>query len=85
MSDLPADVLKHVVDVHCHPTDSETSPEAIQKLPIKICAMATRPGDQVRTVCQCSHSLALILMQDAVAKLARANPQHVIPCFGLYA
>ena len=47
MTDLPADVLEHVVDVHCHPTDSAISPRAIEELPIKICAMATRPDDQV--------------------------------------
>ena len=46
--DLPANVLKHVVDVHCHPTDSVISSRAIEELPIKICAMATKPDDQVR-------------------------------------
>ena len=42
----PAEVLKHVVDVHCHPTDSEISLEAIESLPIRICAMSTRMSDQ---------------------------------------
>lgn len=42
----PPDILRHVVDVHCHPTDSHISPEAMEELPIKICAMSTRPSDQ---------------------------------------
>ncbi|EGO00869.1 hypothetical protein SERLA73DRAFT_87191 [Serpula lacrymans var. lacrymans S7.3] len=40
------EVLRHVVDVHCHPTDSEISPNTMDKLPITICAMATRMEDQ---------------------------------------
>ncbi|EJD03792.1 TatD DNase family Scn1 [Fomitiporia mediterranea MF3/22] len=46
MSEPPLDVLKHVVDVHCHPTDSEIPSNVIDELPITICAMATRPDDQ---------------------------------------
>ncbi|KAI0964243.1 hypothetical protein AcW1_001106 [Taiwanofungus camphoratus] len=42
----PPSVLRHVVDVHCHPTDSAFSPEAMAALPIRICAMATRQSDQ---------------------------------------
>ncbi|KAH7910444.1 hypothetical protein BJ138DRAFT_1152894 [Hygrophoropsis aurantiaca] len=39
-------VLRHVVDVHCHPTDSQISQSAMDELPIAICAMATRQADQ---------------------------------------
>ncbi|KDQ63112.1 hypothetical protein JAAARDRAFT_120667 [Jaapia argillacea MUCL 33604] len=39
-------VLRHVIDVHCHPTDSEIPPVSMDRLPIKICAMATRGSDQ---------------------------------------
>ncbi|KAH9951012.1 hypothetical protein B0H21DRAFT_874797 [Amylocystis lapponica] len=42
----PTSVLKHIVDVHCHPTDSIISPEDMATLPIHICAMATRQSDQ---------------------------------------
>ncbi|PSR71090.1 hypothetical protein PHLCEN_2v13059 [Hermanssonia centrifuga] len=42
----PPEVLAHVVDVHCHPTDSRISPEVMDSLPIRICAMATRGNDQ---------------------------------------
>ncbi|EPQ60250.1 Metallo-dependent hydrolase [Gloeophyllum trabeum ATCC 11539] len=41
-------VLAHVVDVHCHPTDTAIQPESMDKLPIKICAMATRQSDQAK-------------------------------------
>ncbi|THH08349.1 hypothetical protein EW145_g2767 [Phellinidium pouzarii] len=41
-----ADVLKHVIDVHCHPTDSETPKNLMDELPITVCAMATRHDDQ---------------------------------------
>jgi Tat protein secretion system quality control protein TatD with DNase activity len=40
------DVLCHIVDVHVHPTDSETPSEEMDKLAIKICAMATKKHDQ---------------------------------------
>lgn len=44
---LPSDsVLSHVVDVHCHPTDSEVPDDVLQDLKIKVCAMATRAEDQ---------------------------------------
>ena len=44
---LPSsDVLKHIVDVHCHPTDSEITEEHMRELEITICAMATRREDQ---------------------------------------
>ncbi|GBE77438.1 hypothetical protein SCP_0103130 [Sparassis crispa] len=42
----PPSVLRHIVDVHCHPTDTITSSEVISELPIRICAMATRQSDQ---------------------------------------
>ncbi|KAI0081089.1 Metallo-dependent hydrolase [Panus rudis PR-1116 ss-1] len=42
----PASVLEHITDVHCHPTDSRVPEQAIKDLPIRICAMATRPSDQ---------------------------------------
>jgi hypothetical protein len=40
------DVLKHIVDVHVHPTDSAIVPQAMEDLAIKICAMSTRKSDQ---------------------------------------
>lgn len=42
----PKSVLAHVVDVHCHPTDSPIITEVMESLPIRICAMATRGSDQ---------------------------------------
>ncbi len=43
------DVLEHVYDVHCHPTDEIDIPDAIMDdLSIRICAMATRSDDQSR-------------------------------------
>ena len=46
---LPAkDVLAHVVDVHCHPTDNEVGVEDAANLPIRLCAMATRADDQAK-------------------------------------
>jgi Tat protein secretion system quality control protein TatD with DNase activity len=48
-SPLPsAEVLRHVVDVHCHPTDTEIRPVDLNGLPIRICAMASRRSDQNR-------------------------------------
>ncbi|KXN88839.1 Cut9-interacting protein scn1 [Leucoagaricus sp. SymC.cos] len=42
MTDLPPDeVLRHVVDVHCHPTDS------FNEWTATVCAMASRNTDQV--------------------------------------
>ncbi|ESK92701.1 dnase family scn1 [Moniliophthora roreri MCA 2997] len=40
------DVLRHVVDVHCHPTDSPVASEIMEALSITICAMGTRQEDQ---------------------------------------
>jgi hypothetical protein len=46
---LPAkDVLAHIVDVHCHPTDNEVGVEDAASLPIRLCAMATRADDQAK-------------------------------------
>ncbi|KAG9314127.1 hypothetical protein JVU11DRAFT_4912 [Chiua virens] len=42
----PLDVLRHVVDVHCHPTDSDITAQAIDNLAITICAMSSRAADQ---------------------------------------
>ncbi|KAF5352739.1 hypothetical protein D9756_005914 [Leucocoprinus leucothites] len=69
MPDLPSsDVLRHVVDVHCHPTDtSPISSEAMEELQITVCAMASREADQT-------------LVRD----LAMAHPSKVIPCFGYH-
>ncbi|KAF9270711.1 Metallo-dependent hydrolase [Marasmius fiardii PR-910] len=36
----------HVIDVHCHPTDSDIPTESIEALEIRICAMSTRREDQ---------------------------------------
>src|ERR1700722_15292112 len=41
-----AAVLRHVVDVHCHPTDTPISSDSISTLQITICAMSTRKSDQ---------------------------------------
>jgi Tat protein secretion system quality control protein TatD with DNase activity len=41
-------VLSRIVDVHCHPTDSPTPDEEMNKLKIKVCAMATRADDQIK-------------------------------------
>ena len=70
MSDLPnAAVLRHVVDVHCHPTDAPDGipPSSMQRLDITVCAMSTMQSDQVR-----------------VRDLATAYPKKVVPCFGWY-
>ncbi|KAI6161470.1 hypothetical protein EDD17DRAFT_1697901 [Pisolithus thermaeus] len=42
----PPCILRHIVDVHCHPTDSPITPVAMDQLPITICAMSSRPSDQ---------------------------------------
>lgn len=66
-SDLPdASVLRHVVDVHCHPTDAPSiPPESIAQLQITVCAMSTMSSDQQR-----------------VRDLATSHPTKVVPCFG---
>jgi hypothetical protein len=47
MAAVTTSVLCHVVDVHCHPTDAPTIAAAsMEKLQIRICAMATTQSDQ---------------------------------------
>jgi Tat protein secretion system quality control protein TatD with DNase activity len=62
-----ADVLRHIVDVHCHPTDAPggVSDASMERLGITICAMATMQSDQ-----------------DKVKALALRYPEKVVPCFG---
>ncbi|KAH9837257.1 TatD DNase family Scn1 [Rhodofomes roseus] len=85
-SDLPSlpspSVLAHVVDVHCHPTDSPIDDELFSTLPHHICAMATRGTDQELvadlarrypdkvTPCFESHYRALFLPDDS------PKPEH---------
>lgn len=42
----PPEVLAHLVDVHCHPTDSPIPQDVMSTMPMRICAMATRGTDQ---------------------------------------
>ncbi|KAJ4478002.1 hypothetical protein C8R41DRAFT_897140 [Lentinula lateritia] len=64
----PSEVLQHVVDVHCHPTDAPSIlPESMEKLDITICAMSSKPSDQ-----------------PLVYNLAKSHPRKVIPCFGYH-
>jgi len=66
---MKPEVLSHIVDVHCHPTDAPfISPNAMEQLGITICAMSSHKDDQKR-----------------VAALAEAYPDKVIPCFGTVA
>ncbi|KAI0718955.1 TatD DNase family Scn1 [Cerioporus squamosus] len=69
LDSVPRSVLEHVVDVHCHPTDSDMGMtlEVAQEMAMRICAMATRRSDQ-----------------RLVAALARAHPDKVVPCFGYH-
>ncbi len=67
MSPAPQ-VLAHLVDVHCHPTDAPSiATSSIESLPCTLCAMSTQAGDQSK-----------------VAALARANPDRVVPAFGYH-
>lgn len=62
------DVLRHVVDVHCHPTDAPSiSAESMRRLGITICAMSSMQSDQTK-----------------VKELAIGYPEKVVPCFGGY-
>lgn len=68
--DLPsAEVLRHIVDVHCHPTDAPegVSDASMESLEITICAMSTMPSDQAK-----------------VRNLALRYPDKVVPCFGQF-
>lgn len=70
MSELPnAAVLRHVVDVHCHPTDAPDGipTSSMERLDITVCAMSTMQTDQAR-----------------VRDLATSYPEKVVPCFGWY-
>ena len=61
-----SEVLAHLVDVHCHPTDAPSiAASTIGSLPCTLCAMSTQQGDQSK-----------------VASLARARPDRVVPAFG---
>lgn len=61
-------VLAHLVDVHCHPTDSPSiTTSLIESLPCTLCAMSTHAGDQSK-----------------VAALARAHPDRIVPAFGYH-
>ena len=42
----PPSVLAHVVDVHCHPTDTDIPDAFPEDLRITICAMSARTRDQ---------------------------------------
>ncbi|KAH9178653.1 TatD DNase family Scn1 [Lactarius sanguifluus] len=67
MSPAPQ-VLEHLVDVHCHPTDAPSiTASSIESLPCTLCAMSTQAGDQSK-----------------VAALARAHPDRVVPAFGYH-
>ncbi|KAF8336460.1 uncharacterized protein EI90DRAFT_3144694 [Cantharellus anzutake] len=39
-------LISHLVDVHCHPTDTQIIDEDIDALPLRLCAMASRDSDQ---------------------------------------
>ncbi|KAG8764421.1 hypothetical protein FRC16_008392, partial [Serendipita sp. 398] len=66
MATPPRDILGHLVDVHCHPTEQTQIPDDLMSdLPIKVCAMASGRHDQ-----------------EKVADLVRRFPDKVIPCFG---
>ena len=46
---LPSDeLLSHMVDAHCHPTDNPPSEASMGALKIKVCAMASRKDDQAK-------------------------------------
>ena len=42
----PPSVLAHIVDVHCHPTDTDIPDGFPEDLHIKICAMSAQTRDQ---------------------------------------
>ncbi|KAI0308270.1 hypothetical protein B0F90DRAFT_148312 [Multifurca ochricompacta] len=62
------EVLVHLVDVHCHPTDAPSiATSTIESLPCTLCPMSTQQGDQSK-----------------VAEFARARPDRVVPGFGYH-
>ncbi|KAF9531935.1 TatD DNase family Scn1 [Crepidotus variabilis] len=67
---LPSsDILAHITDVHCHPTDAPggVSTSSMQQLGIHICAMSSGPHDQ-----------------EKVKALATAYPEKATPAFGYH-
>ncbi|KAJ3573541.1 hypothetical protein NP233_g2363 [Leucocoprinus birnbaumii] len=66
MVELPSnEVLRHLVDVHCHPTDApQISPDSMERLRITVCAMAYREANQI-----------------LVRGLATTYPTKVVPSF----
>jgi Tat protein secretion system quality control protein TatD with DNase activity len=66
---LPApEILAHLIDVHCHPTDAPTiAVSTIESFPCTLCPMASRVEDQSK-----------------VAALVRARPDRVVPGFGYH-
>lgn len=68
MVELPSsDVLQHLVDVHCHPTNApHISLESMERLQITVCSMARREADQI-----------------TARNLTTAYPSKVIPCFDM--
>ncbi|KAJ7751202.1 hypothetical protein DFH07DRAFT_826475, partial [Mycena maculata] len=68
MAGLPASVLHHIVDAHCHPTEAPfISDDSMNRLDITVCAMSTNQADQ-----------------SLVRDLALRYPTKVIPCFGYH-
>ncbi|KAJ7193330.1 TatD DNase family Scn1 [Mycena pura] len=69
MASLPASVLCHIVDVHCHPTEtlSTMTKFNLERLQLTVCAMSTHQTDQ-----------------RLVRDLAYQYPEKVIPCFGYH-
>ncbi|PPQ79424.1 hypothetical protein CVT25_002694 [Psilocybe cyanescens] len=68
--ELPSpDVLRRIVDVHCHPTDAPAgvSSKSVQRLLISVCAMSTMQSDQHK-----------------VKELALSCPEKIVPCFGYH-
>ncbi|CCA67160.1 related to Cut9 interacting protein scn1 [Serendipita indica DSM 11827] len=64
----PREVLAHLVDVHCHPTEElNISDEVMRALPIRLCSMSSNFDDQ-----------------DKVEDLYNGYPDKVIPCFGFH-
>lgn len=78
-----AEVLAHVVDVHCHPTDSAIVPSLMDSLPIKICAMSVLILFSKHPASIQPHDRATKESdQSLVRDLALTWSDKVIPCFG---
>jgi Tat protein secretion system quality control protein TatD with DNase activity len=67
LPDVP--VLRHIVDVHCHPTDAPEllTPATLERLQIIMCTMSTKGDDQ-----------------DRVRGLAEKYPDKIVPGFGYH-